>query len=218
MAHVHELGDDELNKHFKSDKLYGGAISDDELPKLNGRWFICLMSSKAHPNNGHWTLVYDVLPDKCLYFDSMGLYPPPPVQKRMVETGKSREYSSLSEQSLPQIDCGLLCAYVATLLRQKIPFERILRFYLHPSHFADNQSLALHAWLGSKKNTTLDTTSSRASNMPAKRGGTVRKSGGGMRRKTGGTVRHHAKRCGHKTLDGGSCKNHGHCVHHHKRH
>ena len=219
MPHVHELSDAELDAHFTASpyrNLWGGALAVAELPKLASKFYICLMSSKAQPNDGHWQLTYNCLPGHVYFFDSFGVAPPPHVQRRMVETGKERVYSSLPEQSLPQIDCGLLCVFVATLLLQKIPFQRILRYYLHPQHFADNQCLALAAW---NKNTCRSsaTLASRSPStaMPAAK----RRTGAGVRkRKLGGTVRHHAKRCGHKTLDGGSCKNRGECQHHHKRH
>ena len=141
---MHELSDAELDGYLSQfGALYGGAVADAELPPLQGKFWVCLMTPKGSSDDGHWTLVYDCRPDRVLFMDSMGVSPTTAVQRRMEETGKVRQYSNLDEQGLRQINCGWLCAYVAKRLVEGASFQHILRDELHPLQFADNQRLVM---------------------------------------------------------------------------
>ena len=198
MARPHELSDAELDAYCRQfGPLFGGSVLDTELPPLGNQFWIVLMCPPGQSSSGHWVLTFDCFPDRVLFFDSMGVSPTDAVHRRMLQTGKVRQYSNLQEQGMRQITCGFFCAFVSKRLVEGATFEHILRDELHPLQFAANQRLVLTLGIG-KNSSPLSCTSSAL--MPPRRstGGRVRKVGGKVKR--GG-------RCGGRTVAGGRCQN-----------
>ena len=77
--HVHELSNVEINKMLSPYRpSFGGVVAQADLPALHGQFFVVLIAPKSRPNNGHWVLVYDCLPDQTIMVDSRENHPARP--------------------------------------------------------------------------------------------------------------------------------------------
>ena len=213
--HVHELSNVEINKMLSPYRpSFGGVVAQADLPALHGQFFVVLIAPKSRPNNGHWVLVYDCLPDQTIMVDSMGEPPSKAIERRMRQTGKRLVFSSLDEQALRQVDCGYVAVFVASRLMEGIPLRNILEQELRPLAFTANQKLVTR-----KLTSTLSSSDSMTTKTIAHHGGTVvttmyrkkkkRSAGSGVK-----PHKAHAVRCGGTTAEGKRCKVKGRCPHH----
>lgn len=121
-----ELSNFDLDRIFKGSKYYGMTCCKDVLPKLEQKFYIINLADDKDANGTHWTMVFNVRPDVCIYFDSFAQPPPQHVLKRMKQTGKPMFYNDLQIQNLDSIMCGYYVCYIIKELLKGRKFMDIL--------------------------------------------------------------------------------------------
>lgn len=126
--------DVQLDRYFQRSpslaRQWGGCWAKDQLPTLQAKGYIVnLKNSTAKSAVGHWVAVWNGLPGKVLYFDSMGETDPPnEVLKRMRATGKQVVSSTGWFQSWNSDACGLYCAYwLKSLMHGEDPTRSLVK-------------------------------------------------------------------------------------------
>lgn len=118
MSSLPELNNSQLDK-MNAVPEYLGCYSKDKLPtakQLNGRYCVVnLQNSRAGPGT-HWTLLYDVDPERIVYCDSEGAPPPKAVERLMLRSNKKKIWNSTEIQRLGSSSCG----WFATMFAHKL--------------------------------------------------------------------------------------------------
>lgn len=94
--------------YYNKNKLFGGVFSRDNLPKKCGYKFYIINFNKKHEPGSHWVVVLSF--DRCYYFDSFGISPPPEIERFM--QGKEIIRNTYRIQALNSIMCGYFCIYI----------------------------------------------------------------------------------------------------------
>ena len=150
-----ELSNIQLDKRFRNEPRYGGAVSKNLLPRLNGRAFIVNLENSVDREGNelpgtHWSALYDCRPRFVYWYDSFGRPPPKIVLRRVKETGKKLVINRSQEQGINSIECGHLSAYVLARLFAGDRWKEIITKELYPRAFGFNDRVALNAWRKSR--------------------------------------------------------------------
>ena len=111
-----ELSSDDCDRVGATIPYYGGTWPCDELPSPKlATWFIGTL--QPHTMRGsHFVLIFNVLPDVCVYVDSYGFKPSYSTMRWLANTGKRLFYSKHECQSLESELCGAFCLLTASEL------------------------------------------------------------------------------------------------------
>ena len=71
-------------------------------------------------------MIYNKLPEFCIYFDSFAVSPPFEIENRLRIKGKDTIYNSYRIQHLNSIMCGYFCIYFIEQLEKQRQFIDIL--------------------------------------------------------------------------------------------
>ena len=125
--------------YYKGNKLFGGVFSRDNLPKeCGGDKFYIINLNKKHQRGSHWVAVISF--DRCYYFDSFGIYPPPEIETFMKTRGKDIIISTYRIQALNSIMCGYFCLYIIDEMCKDRKFYEVLLDF-DPNDFQQNDNL-----------------------------------------------------------------------------
>lgn len=125
-----ELSNVDLDRYFSRDPNYVPALSKDQADsKLNGKFSVINMQDSDKGGGTHWVLYYDVRPDECIYFDSMGEVPPKKIMSIMRKTKKYVIYNPLQLQAMGSIVCGYWAEMIADLLNKGETMEQIYKHF-----------------------------------------------------------------------------------------
>lgn len=125
-----ELSNQDLDAYFAGNRDYHSCISKNQIDQsLNGKFCVVNMQDSGAGQGTHWTLLYDVRPDECIYFDSMGQVPPKKVKDFMRKTKKYVIYNPLQLQALGSIVCGYWCEMIADLLNKGESMQQIIAHF-----------------------------------------------------------------------------------------
>ncbi len=108
-----DTSDDQINAYLRKYSLYKGAYDCLDLPKPKKGVYIVNIDRNPNGEGTHWTLVNNLEPDRCEYFDPYGQVPNSETHEFMDSTGKRLFYSDADYQSIPSHACGYFCMYVA---------------------------------------------------------------------------------------------------------
>ena len=109
---IYALSNFDFIDYYKGNKLFGGVFSRDDLPKkCRAKKFYIVNFNQKHEGGSHWVAVISF--DRCYYFDSFGVYPPPEIESFMQTSGKERKWNRYMRiQDLESIMCGYFCIYM----------------------------------------------------------------------------------------------------------
>jgi hypothetical protein len=124
------IDNNDIDFHYKDNKFYGGWFNKNELPTIKKKFYIINLQNSNEGPGTHWTLVYNVLPKYCLYFDPFGILPPPLVEKFMKKSKKICIYNDCVLQANKSNACGFFCFYVIDMLQKKRLFTNIIMEFL----------------------------------------------------------------------------------------
>ncbi len=99
--------------------------SRDNVPKVENKSYIINLN-KQDESGSHWVMIYNKLPEICIYFDSFAVSPPFEIEKRLRFKGKDTIYNSYRIQHLESIMCGYFCIYFIEELDKQRQFVDIL--------------------------------------------------------------------------------------------
>jgi hypothetical protein len=124
--------------YYKGNKLFGGVYSRDNLPKKCESKFYIINLNKQHEKGSHWVAVMSF--DRCYYFDSFGVYPPPEIETFMKSSGKNIITNIYRIQALNSIKCGYFCIYMIDEMCKGRKFYDVLLDF-DPNDFKLNDNL-----------------------------------------------------------------------------
>lgn len=106
-----ELSNFDIIDYYKGDNRFGGVFSRDNLPKkIEKKSYVVNMDTEDQSGT-HWVCVHN-LTDKCIYFDSFGIDPPPLIIDFMKTSDKQLMNNDKRIQDLKSIACGYFCIYI----------------------------------------------------------------------------------------------------------
>lgn len=106
---IRPLSNIDIMNYYSSDLLFKGVFSRNQLPtKIEKGNYIINLDDNTGPGT-HWVAVSNVLKDKCVYFDSFGVYIPEEVVKFMKTSGKEIIRNMYRIQAKKSVMCGYYC-------------------------------------------------------------------------------------------------------------
>ena len=113
MPPSYETTSDELDRYYRHEPRWGGAVPRDLLPERLGKkmWIVNLQPS-TQGSGTHWCALYNCNDKWVSWFDSFGeADPPQDVLRKMRATGKKVITSGSWVQSWTSDACGLYCCF-----------------------------------------------------------------------------------------------------------
>ena len=152
MTRVPELSNQDIDRWFRHEPRYGGTYSRDLLPRLQTKAYVVNLepsvdrSGRPLPGS-HWTAVINTQPSVVYYYDSFGRPPPVDVLRRMRSTGKRVVSSTVVEQPMHSIHCGLFCCFVIQQMLMGRSWDEVIERELEPGRVSLNDRLVVRDWL-----------------------------------------------------------------------
>lgn len=114
-----------IKQKYKDNKFFGGVINSFNPPKLKDKFYFVLIRL---PDEyvGHFTLIYNLEKDRCFYFNSFGLPPPPFIHKRMKDTKKNVIMNDFAYQPIDSSICGYLSMFIVDELLSGDTIEQVM--------------------------------------------------------------------------------------------
>lgn len=135
------LSNIDIDRYYQGNRKYGGCYCKDELSKKSpgGKFWVINLGDSTTPGT-HWMVVYDCLPDMCVYFDPYGVSPPEVIREFMRKSKKKLMFSVGEYQSRASKSCGHFCLlFIDTLLAGEKP-EDILDKELLETDVSGNEA------------------------------------------------------------------------------
>jgi hypothetical protein len=126
-------------EYYKSNRLFGGVYSRDNLPKCKNKFYI-VNFNKKHESGSHWVCVIST--DCCYYFDSFGIHPPPEINRFMQTSGKKIMMNTFRVQALRSIMCGYFCVYMIDEMCKGREFYDVLLDF-EPNKYNQNDEIVV---------------------------------------------------------------------------
>jgi hypothetical protein len=130
-------------EYYKTDKLFGGVFSRDNLPTFIKSKFYIINLNQKHESGSHWVAIINFLPSRCYYFDSFGIDPAKKILIFMRTSKKEMIMSSYRIQALMSIMCGYFCIYIIDSLQAGKKFQDVLLEFDASNYMKNDQLIKM---------------------------------------------------------------------------